>query len=171
MTILLTLRDPDVLSGTEGNDPSSFSVRRAVRAVLTDTKERVALLHVGKWNYHKLPGGGVEDGEDLQFALQRELQEETGCRAEILKEIGEIIEYKNEHKEKQMSYCWLARQLGEANPPTFTDKELQNGFAISWAEDIDHATALFKQDQPEDYTGKFIRQRDLKLLEAAKALL
>ncbi|HSX31398.1 MAG TPA: NUDIX domain-containing protein [Candidatus Saccharimonadales bacterium] len=170
MHTLLTLRDSDVFPGSQNNDPSGFSLRRAARAVILNHKDQVALLKVGKWYYHKLPGGGVEASEDMQLALERELLEEVGCRAEIVQEVGEIIEFQNEASKKQISHCWLARQIGDATEPSFTSKEQREGFAVVWADDIASAIALLSHDKPTDYTGNFIRQRDLRFLEAAKAL-
>lgn len=36
----------------------------------------------------EIPAGGVDPGEDVEAAAQRELQEEAGCRAERLEKLG-----------------------------------------------------------------------------------
>ncbi len=171
MITLLELYDSDVFPGAENLDPTNFSHRRAARAVLMDDVRRVVLMHVGQLHFHKLPGGGVEEYEEIEQALQRELFEETGCHAEIVKKIGEVVEFKSQQRSKQTSYCWLARFVGKAEAPTYTDKEIREGFEVVWANNIDNAIELLDRDRPIDYTGSFIRVRDLKFLEAAKSLL
>lgn len=84
MRTLLTLHDSDIFPDVADNDPGGFSLRHATRAVLINDQGQVALLKVGNGNYHKLPGGGVEGSEDMQLALERELLEEAGCRADLM---------------------------------------------------------------------------------------
>ncbi|MFH1398840.1 MAG: NUDIX domain-containing protein [Candidatus Woesearchaeota archaeon] len=70
--------------------------REASRAVLFD-KGLVPLLFVSKFNYYKIPGGGIDPGEDRKKALIREVQEETGCKIKLTGEVGKIIECRAEH--------------------------------------------------------------------------
>ena len=171
MALRLTLRDSDITPASEDIDPADFSTRLAVRAVLQNDKREVALLKVENGGYHKLPGGGVEDGESLVRALKRELLEETGCDANILGEIGDIIEIKSRQRKIQTSKCWLARTQGAPAAPAYTADELQNGLSVEWVPSIERAIEIFEHDQPADYTGNFIRRRDLEFLLAAKSLL
>lgn len=171
MKLLLEIRDSDVIPGSQDLDPSSFSERQAARAVVINDVGQVALLKVSKHNYHKLPGGGIEAHEDIEQALRRELLEEIGCEARVVDEVGEIIEYKNEHQKKQTSYCYIGQQFGDSREPNFTEREFSDGFEMVWSTDIDQAIKLLENDKPSDYTGHFIRGRDLAFLKAAKAIL
>lgn len=57
----LFVLNPEHASDTEIR---TFAVREAVRAVVFDYEGNIALLHVAKKNYYKLPGGGIEGAED-----------------------------------------------------------------------------------------------------------
>jgi 8-oxo-dGTP diphosphatase len=167
----LTIHEADIYPERQDLDPKDFRERNAARAVVLDGENRVALLHATTYNYHKLPGGGVEDGEDMALALQRELVEEIGCEADVVADVGEIIEYRDEWGLRQTSHCYLARQKGVKRPPSFTQSEIDEGFEIVWAHDIAAAISLLEQDLPQNYDGLFIQRRDLTLLRAAQALL
>ncbi|MDB5180096.1 MAG: ADP-ribose pyrophosphatase [Candidatus Saccharibacteria bacterium] len=171
MNILPTIRDSDLYEGVIDVDPNGFRTRTAARAIVLDDLNQVALLKVGNHNYYKLPGGGIEDGEDVKQALARELLEEIGCKAQVIGEVGEIVQYLGEKQLKQTSYCYLAKQIGEKAEPNFTDEELANGFEIRWAKNIDEAIVLLENSKTDDYSGTSIVKRDLTLLIAAKKLI
>ena len=169
MRVICEIKSSDIMPGSVNKDPSAFAHRRASRAIVTNHKGEVALLYVGKYGYHKLPGGGIEHGEDIEQALERELLEEIGCAAEIIDEVGEIIEYRDEWDQKQTSYCYRAKQVGEAHPPMFTEKELSNGFEIVWAPNLTAARTILAHDTSRvtDYGARFITARDHAFLQAA----
>lgn len=167
MKILREIRHSEIVPGEIDKDPSEFSHRRAARAIVTDADGKVALLYVGKHQYHKLPGGGIEEGEAVIAALERELLEEIGCTAEITGELGAIIEYRDAWNMMQTSYCYRATQVGKKQQPAFTDKELSEGFQIVWADTMAQAIHLLQQDAPQEYGGKIIRERDLTFLKTA----
>jgi 8-oxo-dGTP diphosphatase len=171
MKLLLTLKEHDIDASAVHVDPTNLSLRQAARAVVINSQGEVALLKANRHSYHKLPGGGVEDGEDMQQALHRELLEEIGCRANIITEVGKIIEYRDKWDLRQTSNCYLAKQLGQQQPPAFTAEELNDGFEVVWAPSIDDAIALLEQDEPKNYDGRFIKQRDLTFLKAAKRVI
>lgn len=166
MKTLLTLNDSNI-------DPDShdFRHREAARAVVLDDQGKVPLLKVHSGRYHKLPGGGIDEGEDVQTALGRELLEEIGCKAEVIAEVGEIIEYRNWEKLMQTSYCFYAKQVGESKKPSFTESELAAGFEILWTKNIDEAIELLDQDRPQNTEGTYIQKRDLQFLKSAKQLI
>jgi 8-oxo-dGTP diphosphatase len=148
---------------------SNFRSRKAARAVVVDADGRVALLFVAKHSYHKLPGGGVEKGEDIMAALDRECLEEIGCRVEVTGEIGMITEFRDEFNLVQDSYCYKARVVGDKSESQFTEKELSEGFEVKWVR-IEDALDLIKNDKPGNYEGKFIQQRDLAFLAASREM-
>jgi len=162
MQLLKTINPENI----DEKDVLDWQYRYAARAVVFDDSGKIGLLHVTKENYFKLPGGGVEENEDIKTALNRECQEELGVKIEVLKEIGSIVEYRTEYKLVQTSYCFLAKVnsiKGEAN---FTDDEKSSGFVIVWVEP-NEALRLLHLRQTNDYQGKFIEERDFCFLEKA----
>ena len=170
MKIIRELRDIDVIGKEVKKQKKDYSLRAAARAVVLDSKKNVAILSVPRFGIHKIPGGGIEKGEDIKNALYREILEETGSKIKIIDEIGEIIEYKNEYNEKQISYCYLVQVIGPKGIPSFTDEEKKEGFGLEWVS-FKKAIQLFEKDSPEDSTAKFIQIRDyIFLLEAKKII-
>ena len=144
----------------------NYRQRRAARAVVRDSHGNIALLSVTKHNYHKLPGGGIEEGEDELQALKRECLEEIGCEVEVGEDLGQVEEFRDKIKVHQVSTCYLAKVVGEKGQPSFTRKELDKGFKIVWTP-FEPAIKLLEHDQPNDYEGPFIQKRDLLFLKEA----
>lgn len=164
MQILKEIRD----KGPEA-DALCTETREAARAVAFDDDGRIPLLYVGKHSYHKLPGGGIEAGEDVMQALAREMKEETGCGIEVTGEIGTIVEYRTEWHIKQTSYCYLAK-ITSKGETAFDDGEVKDDFKLVWMT-LDEAIEALENDRPASYyTGGFIRERDLVFLKQAKRI-
>lgn len=153
-----------------------FKVREAARAVLlTDTGE-VYLMNIRLNSYHKLPGGGIDKGESEEEALIRELLEEVGCSAEVIAKLGTVTEYRTTswrglERMKQISYCYLARQVGKQIASSLEESEIAEQMIEVKAKSIQHAIDILGSDKPDNIEGKFIQKRDLLFLQAAQQLL
>lgn len=155
---IFEIRDEDV---GEEEIPTEYKQRNAVRAILK-RDDKIAILNVKKHKYHKLPGGGIDEGESEIEAVHREIQEETGCTATIGEKIGTSIQYKSHQGKKQTENCYEAEVITEGNPE-FTENEKRNGFELKWMTK-EEAIQIMKKEKPLDYTGKFIVKRDLSFL-------
>lgn len=129
--MLKTIRDEDLFD-LPSDRPAIYRRREAARAVLFDDDGKIGLLFVSKENYHKLPGGGIESGEDKLAALKREVLEELGCAIKVHAEVGRICEYRNEHDLFQESYCYTGFVEGKKGNPAFTKTEIASGFITIW---------------------------------------
>jgi 8-oxo-dGTP pyrophosphatase MutT (NUDIX family) len=160
----LKLINPENVSEEE---VKNYKVREAARAVVFDENNKIALLHVSKERYYKLPGGGLEGSEDQAVALQRECKEEIGCNIEVVGEIGSIIEYRKIFNLKQTSYCYLAKVKGPKGTPDFTDDEKENGFEQVWLSYNDALKALIESKASSIEGSDYIVPRDTTFLEEA----
>lgn len=160
-----------------GREPHSekwqaYRIREAARAILLDNNARIALMHVASDNYYKLPGGGIDEGEDVTTALSRELLEEVGASAvEVISEVGQVDEYRDEYEANGRHYCFVAKLTGPIVEPARTEKELAEGYETVWASNVDEAIILVEQGTPKDYGHNFERLRELAFLNEAKSLL
>ncbi len=168
MQELLTL-NPEHASEDE---VKTYRMRNAARAIVTDETGNVALLHI-KDGYYKLPGGGIEEGEDKITALRRECEEEIGCDVDVTGEVGIVIEYRKFLTLKQISYCYTARVKGEKGTPNFTELELERGFEAVWVSYDDALRLLEESAQTAtNMEGKlYIVPRDTRVLVEGKVLL
>lgn len=166
-----TIYEKDFHEVTEPETRGDYYHRRAARGVLLDAEGRVFLIHVSLHGYHKLPGGGIKDSEEIEQTLARELMEEVGCEAEIMHEVGEIVEYRDYEQMVQTSYCFIARQVGDKVENSMEEDELAKGMTEIKADSIDHAVRLLEADTPSDIGEEFMRRRDLGFLREARRLL
>lgn len=140
-----------------------WHVRKASRGILMD-KGKVALLNVSTKNYHKLPGGGIEDRETKEEAFVREILEETGHHGSITDYAGIVIEYRKKYKLVQLSYIFAADSVGTPTSQKLEKDEIKEGHVLEWYE-MSEALRLLEKENPTDYEGIFIRKRDISVLK------
>jgi ADP-ribose pyrophosphatase YjhB (NUDIX family) len=142
----------------------------AARAVIIDQSNNTAILSVKNGEYFKIPGGTLDDQEDIKDGLKREILEEAGCDIEVLDKIGEHEFYVSEKDKTYRSTCFLAKLKGNRGEPQFDDWEKSRDFMLLWI-NIDKAIKVFENIHPTDPYEKIIHHRDLNFLKKARKII
>lgn len=166
MKLICFLSDQTFNPEIPAPDRGGYDVRTAARAILENSQGEIALLHVGGKGIYKIPGGGIESGEDKHQALQREILEETGCHSVVGQEFGVTIEFRDQWHLTQISYCFTAKMLGETSTPDFTEEEIADGFEIRWIPKDKVLEIMESLPKSTNYDGQFMQPRDLAILRA-----
>lgn len=112
-------------------------------------------MQCSKEGEYKIPGGGLEDGEDYEQALVREVLEETGLhvRKESIKELGEIQEIRRDIFEEKKKYIchslFYYCEVGEKQEPLhLTASEIAKGYEMKWVspEEVYRRNILIEKD-------------------------
>lgn len=141
-----------------------YELRKSARAILQDQHGDIATQYLKTYGYHKLPGGGVDQGENIEDALKREVREEVGCDCEIVKPVGVTIEYRNKYKMIHISYCFVVEVIGEIGKPKLEEGEIEEGQETLW---MTPSQLLEKMntDRPGKFEGHFILEREKSFLK------
>lgn len=148
-----------------------MKTRYATRTVLLDRNDQIAILYVAKHNYYKIPGGGIEEGEDLVTAAKREVLEEAGCDCEIIAELGRTENDLPGWGMHDISNGFLARIIGEQGATSYDDYEIERGFHLEWCENIDMAIAKITKTIATDQDAAILQARDLGYIKRAKEFM
>jgi 8-oxo-dGTP pyrophosphatase MutT (NUDIX family) len=145
-------------------------VRDVSRVVLLDTDGDVLLLHgfdpedstAGRWWF--TPGGGVEDGETLEAAALRELEEETGLRLDAVAPLpGErtaVFDFDGRVWEQRERYFAARVQRFELDASGWTEGERRSLLGAKW----------WSVEEMRAASQRFFPDNLLELVAAAGAL-
>lgn len=164
MPLLAEIHETDLGMSSTFMTGEQYERRQALRAVVFDDAGQVGVVHVSNGDYWKISGGGVESGENFFQTLEREVFEELGVRFVIEREVGRIIEYRDQWQQIQESYCVSGFVKGEKGVPEFDSGEREKGFSAHWLS-YEEALKRFREHAPMTYAGKFMQTRDRIFLE------
>ena len=104
--IIVNVNDKSLgLNDLKVND--ECKVRYGSRGIVIEQNGDIAIFNKRSKNEYKLPGGGIEEGENPMEAFMREIMEETGCEIEIIDYLGLAVEEKGQTNFKQISLIKL----------------------------------------------------------------
>ncbi|MCM8570193.1 NUDIX hydrolase [Gramella jeungdoensis] len=100
-----------------------------------------------------LPGGFVEEGEDLETAAKRELQEETGVKVESMEQVQAFGKPGRDPRGRTISIAFLSRIFCEEDLTPSDDAKDAKWFAIEKLHNMDLA---FDHDEIINVAQQFL---------------
>lgn len=161
MKLISTITDKEIL-GTDGI--STAKPRYTARAILKNNENKYAVMYSHKFSLHSLPGGGVDEGEDIVSALRREILEETGCLCDDIKELGYVNENRFHCDYTQISYYYIVETSGTTQKTQMTEDEIINNTETQWHTLEDMVNLIFSPVHDTNQR-KFLQARDVAAIK------
>ena len=160
MKQICELNDKIVL-GTEGL--STKAPRITARAIVKNQDGLYAVMYADKFKLHSLPGGGVEDGEDVLTALRREVYEETGCVCDEIQELGIVAENRASLDYTQIKHYFVVTTTHAPGENHLTEAEQNSRTILKWVT-WDEMVRLINEQEFDRVQGKYLKARDVVAL-------
>lgn len=117
--------------------PGSDLVKRTAVKAYAIREDRILMVKTNEGAYIT-PGGGVQEGEDLEASLKREVEEETGYKVDqVLNRLGQVFVRKEDRFEphktfEQITYVYLVDLHEEKGLQRLEAYEKDLGFEACW---------------------------------------
>ena len=149
--------------------------RQIVRAVVFDNDKNFYFVRAnrdddfGVSTLIETSGGGVEEGEDLLEAINRELKEELGIESEIICKIGVVSDYYNLIHRHNINNYFLCRAVSFGDKH-LTPEEIKDFHLSTLKMTYDEAVSEYEKRR-ESRLGRLVCNRELPVLKKAKKIL
>lgn len=173
MLYLKTLYDKDIFPTKEFCAVSKWNKRKTVKIILINKKKEIALVTNPIHKCYLLPGGGINDKEDLFITADRECQEEVGFSITVKKMVGVIKEYRARDGKFYETFGVTARVLKPVFKDLRTSEERKNDLTVVWRTITEtknifqHQDELLMSDKIEFYNTGFNIARDKIFFDTA----
>lgn len=149
--------------------------REIVRAIVFDEEGYFYFVRAerdddfGKATLIETSGGGVEKGEDLLTAIERELKEELGASVKVLYKIGVVSDYYNLIHRHNINNYYLCKvvSFGEKN---LMPDEIEEFHLSTLKLTYDDAINEYERCACTKI-GRLVANRELPILQQAKKIL
>lgn len=163
MKLLAEITEASLQIGDEEQLGEYYELRKSARAIVLNESGEMAVQYLSNHGYHKLPGGGLDPGEEIEATLVREIREEVGCACLPVCQLGVVIEYRNQHHLLHISYGYVVQVRGTLQTPQLEQAEVDEGQETKWLLPDIVATQI-DQDVPDQYKAHFILARERAFL-------
>lgn len=149
--------------------------RRIARAIVFDDEGYFYFIRVdrdddfGKAMYIETAGGGIEDGENPDIAIHRELSEELGAAVSVVGKLGVVSDYYNLIHRHNINNYYLCKVISFGDTH-MTEDEIYSYHLSPMRLTYEEAVAEYEKCATTPL-GRLIANRELPILKHAKIVL
>lgn len=173
MKKIVAIYQKDVFPEMSESSNIEYADRNTGKAIMIDSERKICLIGNNQNDFLELPGGGIDDGENIGEGVIRECLEETGYKVVLKSEVGSIDDYRPRDKKHCINFCYVVSVVGEKGEVSHTEDESNIGMYTKWV-DVKTAIDIFRKQEKDLKKGKvtfyntgFNILRDRKFLEEA----
>ena len=167
------MRELFVLDKKNYNPNGSIGRRPSVRGIII-RDGKIAMMHSLRYNYYKLPGGGIEGKETLLETLIREVREESGLVVipDSVKEFGYVRRIEKGRIEDifiQENFYFLCEAEEDIVAQELDDYEADEKFTLEFvliddAIKVNETADHFEKEEVSTFRGMLDRENKVLLL-------
>lgn len=131
-------------------EESDREILHAIRAIIRNSADEIALLYIKKDHYYKLPG--IPYDTNIQ-AIESSLYQQFHFRTLLQRVVGNIMEYRDALDEVQMT-CGIEFKLVESESTEASDM-----YDVLWVP-VESAIMLIDSNSSDKYMAKYVSKRD-----------
>ena len=169
------MRELFVLDKKNYNPNGTVGTRPSVRGIIV-RDGKIAMMHSKKYDYYKLPGGGMEKGEEYKDTLVREVREESGLivKLDTVKEFGYVRRIEKGRIEDifiQDNFYFICEAEDEAGSQDLDDYEADEEFTLEFVTiehviDVNQNANHLEKEEVQTFQGMLDREN--RVLELVK---
>lgn len=133
------------------------TIGRAAGILLKDNKVLLMWRHNKGSTYYVIPGGGIEEGESIEQALEREMYEEVNLKVTKYSKLFEFVnDFSSKYNAPRMDHYYLITEFAgeiKLGDPELSRQSPNNIYRPEWVE-IDKLAEL--NLMPEEAKGRLI---------------
>ena len=139
-------------------------IKMKSRAIITNNQGKILIGNYG--GVYLLPGGSIDDGENPNDTITRELKEETGFEFKKLEPFIKIKHYQNDYPKREgaiinrliITYFYIGNERNAIRHENkLTEKEIKDGFELKYY-DVEDIDKILEQDKTQNPRRKYFNQ-------------
>lgn len=153
MEYIATISDKDIFPNKETSLVSEWVLRKTVKIIIKNVEGKIALVTNPVHNCFLLPGGGIDQDEEIITAANRESREEAFYSIIKPEIFGVTEEYHARDGKRYETYGVFAHTGETASEDLRTEEEKKNGLNVIWCTPVE-AEEKFNQQEISLRAGK-----------------